>query len=271
VRADPTQVHQVVLNLCTNAMHAIGDRTGVVTLSIQPVQVGREEADEINGLSPGAYLRLSVSDTGHGMDEATLGRIFDPFFTTKKPGEGTGLGLAVVRGIVSNHQGALRVRSTPGIGTVFDIFLPSAEGQGLPAAEAVPPQALVGAGEEILIVDDESQVANFIAASLRRAQYRALTLTDPRDAQELVQREAARFSAVVTDLTMPHMNGMELLARLRQSSPGLPAVIVTGYSRDLSRKEAEAMPRTVTLGKPFTGPELVQALSSLLRASASGS
>jgi len=270
VRADPTQVHQIVLNLCTNAMHAIGEKPGVVTVSIQPVVVGRDEADEIPGLAPGSYFRLSVADTGHGMDEATLGRIFDPFFTTKKPGEGTGLGLAVVRGIVTNHRGALSVRSTPGAGTVFDIYLPSAEGQGMPATEAAVAPALAGAGEEILVVDDELQVANFIAASLRRANFRVLPMTDARDALDLVRREPQRFAAMVTDLTMPHMNGLELISQLRQSRPELPAVIVTGYSRDLSRQEAGAMRHTVSLGKPFTGPELVQALSSLLRGSGAG-
>jgi len=163
VRADPTQVHQVVLNLCTNAVHAMGDKSGVLSVSIQPVEVGREESDEIPGLAPGSYYRLSVADTGVGIDEATLGRIFDPFFTTKKPGEGTGLGLAVVRGIVTNHKGALSVRSTPGLGTIFDIYLPSADGQGVPAPETPPAQPLAGGGEEVLVVDDESQVANFIA------------------------------------------------------------------------------------------------------------
>jgi len=172
----------------------------------------------------------------------------------------------VVRGIVTNHRGALSVRSTPGVGTIFDIYLPSAEGQGVPAAEAPAALPVSGGGEEILVVDDESQVANFIAASLRKANYRVLPMTDARDALELVRSQSARFAAVVTDLTMPHMTGLELIGRLRQVEPELPAVIVTGYSRDLSRQEPGSLRNSVTLGKPFTGPELVQALGSLLRA-----
>jgi PAS domain S-box-containing protein len=262
VRADSTQIQQVVLNLCTNAVHAIGDQPGHIQVSLKRVQVDAQLAAEIRDLTAGPFLRLTVADNGHGMTPATLDRIFDPFFTTKQQGEGTGLGLSIVQGILSGHHGALRVRSSPESGSVFDLFFPISNESA--RASTPPSPAPRGRMQEILVVDDESAVAAFVTARLQQLGYRVAAFRDPREALAAHQQNPSRFQAIVTDLTMPHLTGIELIQRIRALGHDIPAVIITGYGRDAGGAKLAALPVCEVLYKPFGGEELARTLNSVM-------
>ncbi len=263
VKADASQIHQIVVNLCTNAVHAMrGAADGRLSVAVRSVLVDSDLAGEIQDLSPGSHLCLSVGDTGCGMDDATLARIFDPFFTTKRTGEGTGLGLSIVRGIVANHGAALRVRSSPGRGTTFDIYFPvSTEALQTPDSARPPPP---GGQREILVVDDEPTVAGFVAASLRHYAYRTTVHQDPLRALDELKAAPGRFHALVTDLTMPHLTGLDLIRQARAVHPDIPAIVITGFKKELAR-DGHAMPaQTQVLIKPFASVDLARILGQLL-------
>ncbi len=261
VEADATQIHQIVVNLCTNAVDAMRGRGGRLSVGVRSIEVGPELAAEVQDLRTGTNLRLSVSDTGTGMDKATLARIFDPFFTTKRPGEGTGLGLSIVRGIVANHGAALHVSSRPGEGTRFEIYFPVSN-QSLPTAGGARPPA-PGMGREILVVDDEPTVASFVAASLRHHGYRTVIHHDPVRALEEFGASPSRFHGVVTDLTMPHLSGLDLIRQARTLSPGLPAIVITGFRRELDRDGSQLPTGVLVLVKPFGSTDLARTLGDL--------
>ena len=189
----------------------------------------------------------------------TLSRIFDPFFTTKRPGEGTGLGLAIVQGILSGHNGAVRVRSAPGKGTTFDLYFPLSEESPRKASPAGKIRR--GADEEILLVDDEITVTDFAAKRLRLFGYRVNVFNDSSEALSAFDAEPSRYGAVVTDLTMPRMTGIELSRKIRASGSMIPIVIMTGYGRNLASAGGDAIKRCVVLNKPFVGDDLARALS----------
>jgi signal transduction histidine kinase len=258
VKADATQIHQVVVNLCNNAVHAMHSGPGRLEISLERMGLAAVLAAEIPHLPATPAMRLTVADTGSGMDAATVERIFDPFFTTKQPGEGTGLGLAIVQGIVRSHQGAVRVHSTPGSGTTFELFFPITT-----AITAPPPPAAgtpQGQGEEILVVDDERSVVMFVKQRLSQLGYRPTAFSDPRAALAEVVKDPQRFQAIVTDLTMPGFTGEALIEQCRAAGADLPAVIITGYGADALKK----LPRCLMIPKPFKGDDLVRALASLL-------
>jgi PAS domain S-box-containing protein len=263
VRADPTAIHQIVLNLCTNAVHAMRGGTGKLTVHVTPIVCGEAITDTTPKLKPGAYLNLSIRDTGHGMDEATLKRLFEPFFTTKKAGEGTGLGLALVRGIVTAHNGSLRISSTPGVGTLFEIFLPvcnDSERKTEAAITIVP-----GNGESIAVVDDEKSVAAFVGARLEQLRYRATVFNDPREALAALRAAPARFDLIVTDLTMPHLTGHDLVHALRSSGLEIPAILMSGFCNEgLTEDDLGSLRHTILLPKPFNGDDLARAVRQAL-------
>jgi PAS domain S-box-containing protein len=262
VQADPTQIHQIVLNLCTNAVHAMGADKGRLDVSVQQLHVDGARAAEIPHLQPGDWMLLAVSDTGHGMDEPTLRRIFDPFFTTKQPGEGTGLGLAIVQGIVANHHGALHVRSQPGRGTTFEIYLPVALGsEEMPVSTEPVPR---GHGEEILVVDDEPTVAIYAGACLNQLNYRATVFHDPLEAVAACRAQPRRFAAIVTDLTMPRVTGVDLLHQVRAFGRDVPAIIMSGYHTDLARTKITSLPGAHIITKPFASDDLARLLHRVL-------
>ena len=262
VRADATQIHQIVVNLCTNAIHAMSDRSGRLEVTVRPLTVDHELAARVPNLAPGACMCLTVSDNGHGMDQVLLDRIFDPFFTTKAQGKGTGLGLAIVQGVVASHGGALAVHSQVKIGTTFNVYFPLSREAPLASVPELP--APRGNGQEILVVDDEEQVAAYVSARLRHFGYHPFVFHDPRQALASFLETPARFSVVVTDLTMPHLTGLDLLKKIRQLRPSLPVIIITGYSRDLAGEKLEAISRCIVLQKPFSGEELGLALRTVL-------
>ncbi len=266
VRADPTQIHQIVVNLCTNAIHAMRDRAGRLEIRVRRLVVDAGLAAEVPNLNPGPCLRLSVTDNGHGMDKATLNRIFDPFYTTKGQGEGTGLGLAIVQGVVASHGGALAVRSTPQMGTTFELYFPLSSER--PTSAAAPGPVARGIGQEVLVVDDEEQVSAFVAARLRQFGYRPTVFNDARQALATFDAAPSRFGAVITDLTMPHLTGLDVLHHIRSQSPLLPVLILTGYGRELTGEKLDATPHCAVLQKPFSGDDLARALSQVINPSA---
>ena len=262
VLGDATQIHQIVVNLCANSLHAMRERRGRLEISIRRVQVDEKLAGEVPNLRAGSYMRLTVSDNGHGMEQATLDRIFDPFVTTKSQGEGTGLGLAIVQGVVVGHGGALHVNSRVEVGSTFDLYFPTTEEE--PADLPIAGDSPRGTGQRILLVDDEPSVSSFATSRLKQLGYVPVTYNDPREALAAFRGAPDSFDALVTDLTMPHMTGLDLIEQMRPLRPDIPIVIFTGFGRELTREKLAAVARSFLLLKPFSGEELARALSQVL-------
>ena len=260
VLADQGQMHQVVINLVTNAAAALQGRTGTVG-----VYLGNLPAAG-NGAGP-RMVRLRVTDDGVGMTPEVLERIFEPFFTTRPLGEGTGLGLAVVQGIVQDHGGQIFVRSTPGTGTTFDVELPAsnAERPEPAAALGVAPR---GAGERLLVVDDEAVIARVVSEQLRRLGYVVTSVNDPEEALELVAEDPEDFDLLLTDLQMPRMDGVELAARVARLRPQLPVVLSTGNRWSVPATTARAAGIREIVDKPFRIEELAHVLRGVLQGAA---
>ncbi|MEW6593458.1 MAG: PAS domain S-box protein [Thermodesulfobacteriota bacterium] len=261
--ADLTQIHQVVINLCANAADAM-EAGGVLTVRLEEVTVDRDLARRVEGLSPGDYVRLSVADTGHGMDQATMSRIFEPYFTTKGPGKGTGLGLATVHGIVSSHQGAIACSSMPGQGSTFSLYFPA-----LPAGtaadadsgqETTPPRV---AGH-ILVVDDEPSIVRIAEQALRRLDCQVTAFTNSTQALLAFQNSPYAFDAVLTDQTMPALTGLELARKMMTIRPDIPIILTTGYSTSVNEEQAKAAGIRTFLMKPLSIEELGRALHEAL-------
>ncbi|HEU5081105.1 MAG TPA: ATP-binding protein [Opitutaceae bacterium] len=260
--ADPINIHQVMMNLATNAAHAMKERGGRLEVTLSNVRSDGRWADPRIHLPAGPYVRLAVADTGRGMDEATMARIFDPFFTTKNVGEGTGMGLAVVHGIIQSLGGMITVDSRVGHGTTFAIHIPATMANPTPA---VDPTAEVrrGNGERILVVDDEPLIATMTARSLEHLGYAVTSFNDPVDALAAVQSDPKKFDLVVTDLTMPMMRGTELAEKILKIRPDVPILLITGYSATLSAESARNVGIREMLFKPLT----LQTLSEVVHRS----
>lgn len=263
VLADASQVHQVLMNLGTNAWHAMRERTGRLTVTLERAMVDDALVSRLPKLHAGPYARLSVRDTGDGMDEGTMRRIFEPFFTTKAQGDGTGLGLAVVHGIMDTHGGAIAVESTVGTGTVFTLYFPANDTSEPEVVLEVTPTPR-GHGERILVVDDEVVLARMMHHVLTSLGYEVETSNHPVAALELVSADPARFDLVLSDLTMPGMTGLELAARLREVRADLPIVLVTGNTDAVSPSEVEARGLNGLLNKPASIHELGSAVHATL-------
>jgi len=264
VRADAGQLHQVLLNLATNAAHAIGERPGSLHVSLCAIDV---EGDAIRGTTapqPGRYVRLSVQDSGIGMSPAVLDRIFEPFFTTKPRGQGTGLGLAVVHGIVHAHDGAIEVASTPMTGSTFHVYLPTFTSR-IDAEPAQLATDLPGAGQQILYVDDEESLVYLIRRVLERLGYRVTGFTDPEAALAAFRASPDVFDAVVTDLSMPSLSGHDFAKQVLTIRPRVPVVMTSGYVRQEDRALAMASGVRELVMKPNTVDALGQTLHRLLK------
>ena len=259
--ADPTQIQQIIMNLGTNAAHAMWERGGLMTVDLSCVTVTSEDAPEA-GLPPGPYLKFSVSDTGMGMDRDILERVFDPFFTTKKRGEGTGLGLWVVQAIVKNHKGAITVRSTPGEGSTFEVFLPRIPEQVLPTKEQ-PLSALKGHGR-LLIVDDETELVELEKEMVERLGYSATAVSESGAALAIFRENPDKYDLVLTDQTMPDMTGIDLARKLISVRPDIPVVLITGYRDVVDAESARKAGVKVVVGKPMTRAEIGLAIKQLL-------
>ncbi len=259
---DPTQIHQILMNLAANAAHAMRDHGG--TLSVFLTRVGFDPADDadVMELSPGQYLKLTVQDTGHGMDRSVLDRIFDPYFTTKGPGEGTGLGLAVVHGIVKNHNGAITVHSEPGTGTVFQVYLPALAREASPI-EAAPVSIATGS-ERIIVVDDEEKLVIAIKRMLEFLGYKVTAMTSSVAALSLFRQHPEGFDVMVTDYTMPGMTGIDLAREIIGVRPGFPIILCTGFSEKISEDTVKSMGIRALLMKPVTLRDLAETIREVL-------
>lgn len=259
VSGNATQLHQIVMNLGTNAVQAMRDRSGRLSIGLDTVVADDGLRCVVPDLAEGTYVRLLISDTGGGMDAATQQRAFEPFFTTKGPGEGTGLGLSVVHGIVRRHRGAIRLVSELGRGTTVEVFLPA-----LDAAAVVPPvivaEPLRGHGERILVVDDEESVARSARLTLGRLGYVVEADTESRAALARLERDPRAFDLVFSDQTMPGLTGLDFALRLRALRPDLPVVLASGYSPLLTAENIRAAGVREVLSKPYTPEEIAGAL-----------
>ena len=263
VLADPTQVHQVLMNLGANAAHALRARGGRIEIFQNLVELPAEQSAAGVRLPAGRYVRLAVRDNGHGMDAATRERIFEPFFTTKPPGHGTGLGLAVVHGIMESHDGAITVDSAPDEGAIFHLYFPAIEAE--PAANATDELiAPRGRGQRILVVDDEPVVARLATRILERLGYRATAFLDPVEAVAAFRADPDAFDLVLTDLTMPHLTGVEVASDLLRLRPTLPIILSTGFSGRLNEADARRFGIRAMLGKPYTVQSLAEAVQRVL-------
>jgi PAS domain S-box-containing protein len=260
---EPTQIHQVLMNLCTNAGHAMQDQGGVLEVGLAEIEIDKRTGMGGSDLAPGVYLDLKVRDTGHGMDRAILDRIFDPFFTTKERGRGTGMGLAVVHGIVKGHGGAISVESEVGKGTTFHVFFPRYEREeGAMEVEAGKPLSTNKAC--ILLVDDEEAIVSLGHQMLERMGHEVVGRTSSFEALEAFRAQPDRFDLVVTDLTMPKMTGIDLAQKILEIRPDIPIVLCTGFSEPVDPKRARGMGIRATLRKPFLIRQLTEAIREAL-------
>jgi PAS domain S-box-containing protein len=264
VLADPTQIHQVVMNLCTNAAHAMRTNGGVLEVTLDLEELDAQAVERYAELVPGCYLHLQVTDSGHGMTSEIMARIFDPFFSTKIPGEGTGMGLAVVHGIVRSHGGAIEVSSAVGEGTIFHVLFPRIENGT--ATETKTAVRMPRGTERILFVDDEEDMADMGRQMLTHLGYQVTASTNSREALELFRRDPFRFDLIITDQTMPHMTGMELSREILAIRQGMPIILCTGFSEIVTAEEARAQGIREFILKPIVTLELATAIRQILEA-----
>jgi PAS domain S-box-containing protein len=264
ILADPTEIHQVLINLCTNAAHAMQEKggTGVLEVTLDVVDLDADAAARHPDLKPGSYARLAVSDTGCGMDQTVLERVFDPFFTTKAVGEGTGMGLSVVHGIVKSHHGAIMADSEPGKGTTFQIFFPRIEANRAQEGGAVDPMPT--GNERILFVDDEKPLVDIGKRMLERLGYEVVGKTSSIEALDAFRAQPDQFDLVITDLTMPNMTGKDLQKELVAIRQDIPVVLCTGFSNMISEKEAKALGISELVMKPVVRGDMARTIRRVL-------
>lgn len=277
VNADGTQIGQVLMNLCTNAWHAMaraGARIDAGTKASMGVRLDSMQLDEATadrfGLAPGGcFARLTVTDTGEGMDASTVGRIFEPFYTTKPVGQGTGLGLAVVHGIVKAHGGAIGVTSTPGAGSIFEVLLPASGAVAAPHASAEAGARVSGDGKRVMYIDDEAPMVFLVKRMLQKRGYTVSGFERPEEALAAIRLEPQGYDIVVSDFNMPHLSGLDVAREVRALNPALPMVVTSGYLTEELRVNAGAIGVRHLIYKPNTVEELCEAIARVLTPSAS--
>lgn len=262
IMADPIQIHQVLMNLCTNAHYAMGQKGGVLEVSLSDVDLDSTNASQYPDLEPGSYVKLTVSDTGSGMDQGTLERIFDPYFTTKEKEVGTGMGLAVAHGIIKNHRGAITVQSEPGKGSTFQALLPLVEMEFEPQVEALDAYPL--GNERILFVDDEEPIMDLGKRMLGHLGYDVVALTSSMEALAVFREKPKQFDLVITDQTMPGLTGKMLTEEVMRIRPDIPVILCTGFSEQISPEKAKALGIRGFLFKPLIISDLANAIRRVL-------
>ncbi len=262
ILAEPTQIHQILINLCTNAAHAMSDKGGVLEIVLENADVPPEGIESIPELAPGEFLKLSVRDQGGGIPPENLERIFEPYFTTKEFGKGTGMGLAVVHGIVKSHDALIKVDSRPGKGASFDIYFPAIESPAEPSV--VPENPYPKGTESILLVDDDHSILHVEEQILTLLGYSVTSFSDPEKALSAFERSPDRYDLVMADMTMPKMYGDEFLRQVLETSPETPTVLCTGYSENIDEKSAAKLGIDTFLMKPVKLEKLAFSIRQLL-------
>ena len=260
VLADPSQMHQVIMNLCTNAAHAMKDSGGVLGIGLEEIELSSRDVERLLQVAPGPYAKLTVTDTGHGIPRDVLEKIFDPYYTTKKPGEGTGLGLAMVHGIVKSQGGMITVDSEPGKGTTFEVLLPRLTGKVISSTTEADGR-LPGGNERILFIDDEESIVEIAKIALETLGYEVVGATNGTEALDTFQSGADEFHLVITDLIMPEMTGIQLAEQLMRAKPGVPIILSSGFGDMRARTEAKARGIREFISKPIT----LRSLSRIIR------
>jgi len=253
ILGDPTQIQQILMNLCRNAVDSMDAQTGTIEVSLTDAFL--EPASEHAEIHSGQYLKLAVRDTGCGIAPEIMDRIFEPFFTTKEIGKGSGMGLAVIHGILKNHRGAINVRSEPGKGSLFEVFLPVINGKANDMTHVEKTPSVKGK-EKVLLVDDDEIVLTSMQRALKHSGYEVTAIRDGHEALELFVSEPDVFDLVITDLTMPRITGLELSKKLTDIRPGLPVILCTGYSDSFDEQEARDMGVREMLLKPSNAADL---------------
>jgi CheY-like chemotaxis protein len=260
---DATQIHQVIMNLCTNAYQAMQDKGGKLEVILREVDIGYEETIEKIGMQPGKHLQLTVKDEGCGMDAAVLGRIFEPYYTTKEQGKGTGLGLSVIHGIIKNHRGDITVASSLEKGTTFQVNLPIIENAEV-VTEFEPSNGAAKGNERILLIDDEEQIISMEQQMLENLGYQVTALTDSVEALDEFAKQPQNFDLVITDMTMPHMTGDELAQKLLDIKPDIPVILCTGFNEDITEEKALSMGIQKFVMKPVIKNDLATSIRTVL-------
>ena len=268
IEADPTNIHQIMVNLCSNALHAMDQQKGTLTVRLSRETLETDDVEAYENVAPGSFVLLSVSDTGHGMDTKTMQRVFEPYFTTKEVGEGSGIGLAVIHGIVQDCKGFIRVVSKPGYGSTFSVYLPVLEETSADKDDKVTPQKIKVSspqvGGRIIIIDDEELLVRLNKRRLEYAGYTVTATTDSEEALEKIRAHPEQFDLLITDQTMPNMSGVELTHEVQKINPDMPAIMSTGHSDLVTKEEALKMGISKYLLKPIQGNELIDAVGELL-------
>ena len=262
VKADQTQIHQVMMNLCMNAFHAMKQGDGELNIELSRTNIDIRDSEIYQDIRPGNYLKLTISDTGHGMDEDIISRIFEPYFTTKKKGEGTGLGLSTVHGIVKNHEGGIKVYSEPGVGTSFQVLLPVVERK---AKTTTDQSDLIPHGnEQILFIDDEKILTDVGKELLESLGYNVETRISGYDALEVFQEKPYKYDLIITDMTMPKMTGETLAKKIKNIRPNIPILMCTGLNKKLTQEDIKERGINSILMKPLNISDLANSVRNIL-------
>jgi len=268
VLTDPTNIHQVLMNLCTNASFAMQADGGVLEVSLNDVDLDADFARLHPDVKAGKFIRLMVKDTGCGMTPEATERIFDPFFTTKRVGEGTGMGLSVVHGIIKSHGGTILVESSPGMGSAFSVFLPTMETEA--ADQANQAQLVITGNARILFVDDEDFQADIGKRMLERLGYRVTARTSSVEALDLFRQTPDEFDLVITDMTMPDMTGDVLARNLISIRPDIPIIVCTGYSEKINSDIVKEIGIKELAMKPVVMQDIARMIERILSKEADG-
>jgi CheY-like chemotaxis protein len=262
IEGDPTQIHQVMINLCTNSAHAMAAEGGTLKVALENILAEKAEVFFDQELPAGSYVCIRISDTGCGIDPGCLDRIFEPFFSTKDVDQGTGMGMAVVHGIMKGHRGGVRVTSQPGMGTSVECCFPASGVEAALTSETI--STLPGGSENILCVDDDESIVGIIRAQLERLGYQVETKTHPTEAVELVEKDPNRFDLVITDLIMPKLRGDKLIMQIKTIRPDIKAILCSGFSESMDEEKAAQAQADGFLRKPVSREELALALRKVL-------
>ncbi len=262
LNGDATQLNQVLINLCANAAHAMGNKKGILEINLEDIRLDPEKASHFLGLDPGRYVKLSIGDTGCGIAPGTMDKIFDPYFTTKAVGEGTGMGLAITQNIVKQHGGTISVQSAPGKGTTFQVLLPVINRRAQTEIEVA--QTCFKGDERILFVDDEKMMVEIFQPMLQRLGYTATATTSSLDALKIFSRQPDQFDLVITDQTMPKLTGDDLAGKMMALRPDLPIILCTGHSELIDEKKAKKIGISAYLSKPIVMGKLARTVREVL-------